>query len=227
MKIFNTNFSFAKIFFVLTILVVAGVFYTCSVSVRETKSLYKEAKTKAPYDVVIVPGYPFKNGAWDDLLKARIYWSWLLFNRGMTKNVMYSGSAVYSPYIESRIMRLYAIALGIPGNHIFTEMRAEHSTENVYYGYQLARKLGFSRIALATDPFQSKMLQQFVRKKIGAGMDFIPIIYDSLDHMDTVRVEIDPETAFVENFVPITERESLWERLRGTRGDNIDYRSKD
>jgi uncharacterized SAM-binding protein YcdF (DUF218 family) len=194
-------------------------------SVRETKSLYIEAKSGAPYDVIIVPGYPFKNNTWDDLLKARIFWSWFLYDRGITKNVIYSGSAVYSPFVESEIMRLYGMALGIPGDHIYTETHAEHSTENVFYAYHMAKKMGFQRIALATDPFQSKMLRRFVRKKIGKDIGFVPIIYDSLSHMDTLNIAIDPTTAFVDNFVPLTDRESFWERLKGTRGGKIDYNS--
>lgn len=69
---------------------------------------------------------------------------------------MYSGSSAYSPYYEGEIMALYAIAIGIPKENVFTETRAEHSTENLFYVYLKAKKLGFTHIALATDPFQAK-----------------------------------------------------------------------
>ncbi len=225
MKILKIKFSFKRIFILLFLLGTLGFFYTCSVSTRKTKMLYKEAKKGEPYDVIIVPGYPFEDNTWSDLLKARIFWAWFLYDRGIAKNIIYSGSAVSSPYIESEIMLLYGEALGIPSRHLYAESKAEHSTENVFYAYQMARELGFRRIALATDPFQSKMLRKFVRRKLGKDVGFIPIIYDSLAHLDTLNITIDPKTAFINNFVPLNERESFWERFKGTRGEKIDYKS--
>ena len=55
---------------------------------------------------------------------------------GMAKNVMFSGSAVYTPYYESKIMALYAEAIGIPKERIYIETEAEHSTENIFYSYR-------------------------------------------------------------------------------------------
>jgi hypothetical protein len=66
--------------------------------------------------------------------------------KGSAKNVMYSGSSVYSPYYEGEVMAMYAAAIGIPKEHIFTETKAEHSTENLYYGYHKSRKLGFKKL---------------------------------------------------------------------------------
>jgi len=112
-----------------------------------------------PFDVIIVPGVPFKNGNWDSVMKARVLWSYILYKDGYTKNIIYSGSAVYSPYYEGIIMGLYAEQLGIPKSHIFYETKANHSTENVYYSYLLAQQEGFKSIALASDPFQSSLLR--------------------------------------------------------------------
>src|ERR1700751_3639559 len=67
---------------------------------------YAKAYKKKPYDAVIVTGIPYDsaNGKWDYLMKIRVYWSWLLYKNGIAKNIIYSGSAVYTPYMESRIM---------------------------------------------------------------------------------------------------------------------------
>ena len=61
-------------------------------------------------------------------------------------------------------MALYGQSLGIPSGNIYIEDKAEHSTENVYYSYKKAKNLGFNRIALATDPYQSKMLKRYLKK---------------------------------------------------------------
>jgi len=91
---------------------------SCSYSSRVCRKLLNEAGHE-PYDLIIVPGVPFENNQWDRTMKGRIYWSKYLFDRGIAKNIMYSGSSVYSPYYEGIIMALYAEAIGIPREHIF------------------------------------------------------------------------------------------------------------
>lgn len=155
-------------------------------------------------------------------MKGRVYWSYILYKNGLTKNVIYSGSAVYTPYIEAQIMSMYGEAIGIPRSNIFTESTAEHSTENLYYSYQLAKKLGFKKIALASDPFQSKLLKKYSRKfKLNTAM--IPMVYDSLDAIAKTDPVIDVEKAFQPNFVSLPDRESFWERFRGTLGKKIKF----
>jgi hypothetical protein len=177
-----------------------------------------------PYDIIIVPGVPLENGKWSYTMKGRVCWSKYLYDKGIAKNVIYSGSAVYSPYCEAEIMALYAEKLGIPREHIFTETRAEHSTENVFYSYKMARKLGFRRIALASDQFQTKMLQRFTRLKVSKKVDLIPIVSDLLGPFisDMTDPVIDYQKAFVKDFVPLTERENFFKRFKGTQGLDID-----
>ena len=196
---------------------------TCAFSSRVSRNLLEESMTKS-YDIIVVPGVPFENGQWSLAMKGRIYWSKYLYDIGIARNVMYSGSAVYTPYNEAGIMALYAEKLGIPGDNILTEKKAEHSTENVYYSYKKAKKLGYNSVALASDPFQTKMLRAFTRKKVSTDIGFIPIVYDTLRAMEPEMTdpEIDYQKAFVKEFVPITERENFFQRFRGTRGLEID-----
>ena len=85
----------------------------------------------APFDAIIIPGIPYEGRGWDSVMKARVLWSWILYKNGIAKNVIYSGAAVYTPYVEARIMGLYGEKLGIPAEHIFFDTLARHSTENV------------------------------------------------------------------------------------------------
>jgi hypothetical protein len=170
-----------------------------------------------------VPGVPPENGKWSYTMKGRILWSKYLYDKGIAKNIMYSGSAVYAPYKEGEVMALYAIALGIPKEHVLSETKAEHSTENIYYSYKKAKQLGYRKIALVSDMFQTKMLKRFTRKKVSADVDLIPMVEDSMPNADSIPDPvIDLEQTRVSNFVSITERESFWKRLRGTRGLNVD-----
>lgn len=215
----NISYSFISFFSVTVILLNA-----CSFSEKTTARYYKKAAVKS-YDMIAVPGVPFTEAGWDSTMKARVYWAKHLFDKGIAKNIMFSGSAVGSPYYEGEIMALYAIALGIPQKNVFTETKAEHSTENLYYVYQKSKKLGFTHIALATDPFQAKQLRRFAKKKVSADIAIIPIVFDTLRKMQPYMVnpQIDYQKAYKANFVPLKDRESFWKRFRGTMGKNIDY----
>jgi uncharacterized SAM-binding protein YcdF (DUF218 family) len=188
-----------------------------------SKKMYSQAIKNQPYDAIIVPGLPFEGKKWSDLMKARIYWAYYLYSNGIAKNVIFSGSAVYSPYIESEIMALYGKELGIKPENIFTEKKAQHSTENLYYSYQVAKEKGFEKIGLATDPYQGRFLYFFAKKK-HIPVTFIPAQLDTLIEMVKFDPAIDYEKAYVNNFVPLTEKESFFQRLRGTRGKNIVYK---
>lgn len=194
-----------------------------------TSKKLQDAKQNAPYDAIIVPGVPYEGEEWSDVMKIRVYWSKYLFDRQICKNIIYSGSAVYTPYHEAQVMRAYAIELGIPEEHIFMDTLAEHSTENLYYSYCLAQTLGFQNVALATDPFQNKMLKGFnrkMRKNLGAHITFIPLVIDSLKRDTLYTPPLKLDTLEVSPFVSIKEREGFWERFKGTRGKKIDWNCK-
>jgi len=212
-------FPSAAIIFI-AVLISAG---SCAFSKKRSLDLLNDARDKK-YDIVIVPGVPFTNGKWSPVMKGRVCWSKYLYDNGITKNVMFSGAAVYSPYAEAEIMAMYAAGIGIPEENIYTETLAEHSTENVYYSYRKAMKLGFRRIALATDPFQARMLKRFTRKYVSPQVGIIPFVVDTLQavQIHITDPEIDYRKAFRENFTALPDRENMRERFRGTKGLNID-----
>jgi vancomycin permeability regulator SanA len=218
------NIVFVKIFFILSgVCLFLLALSSCSFSSKACKKLFNQSANQQ-FDLVIIPGGPFQNGKWGRIVKGRVYWSKFLFDNGIAKNLMYSGSSVYTPYTEAVIMSLYAQAIGIPKENIFTETKAEHSTENVYYAYQKARQLGFKKIAVASDPFQTKLIRKFTQKKVSPDIQLIPFVVDTLKEMQPEMKDplIDYEKAFNKNFKSITKRESFWKRLKGTMGKNID-----
>jgi len=181
--------------------------------------------SKETFDIIVVPGVPFQeDSTWSRLMKARVYWSKYLYDKGIAKNIMYSGSAVYTPYYEGEIMALYGAAIGIPKEHIYAETKAEHSVENIYYGYKKAKLLGFEKIALASDPFQSKQLARFVKVRLGKDVGVIPMVFDTLRAMEPKMIDpdIDFNKAYKKDFVSLVSRESFWQRFKGTRGGYID-----
>lgn len=213
--------DFLRYFFLL--LCSSILISSCSLFRPGAGKLYKRAIRNQPYDVIIVPGVPYDGNNWSTAMKGRVIWANYLIQKGIAKNVIFSGGAVYTPYIEAKIMALYAEILGTPKEKIFVEEQAQHSTENIYNSYLLAKKMGFSKMAVASDPFQSNLLMRFTRRKFKLRIDHIPFIIDTLSQIDDVFPKIDPVTAHVDNFKPITETQSFWHRLRGTRGKNIKF----
>lgn len=207
----------------LLITLVSLFLYSCSYSKKAAGKLLEEAKTKS-YDIIVVPGVPFNTSGWDRIMRGRVYWSKYLYDLGIAKNIMYSGSSVYTPYYEGEIMALYAAAIGIPQEHIFTETKAEHSTENIYYSYKKAMQLGFKTIALASDQFQTKSLRRFIYKRLDPHVGLIPWVMPIIRELDPKMItpEIDYQKAFNPAFVSIKKREGFFKRLRGTWGKNLD-----
>ena len=175
------------------------------------------------YDAIIIPGVPFTDSVWDLTMQMRVLWGIHLYNNGTTKKIIMSGNAVYSPYVEAKIMKLYAIAHGVPEDDIIVEDRAQHSTENAWYGYKLAKKLGLKHIALATDPFQTRMLYRFGKKRL-KDLEYLPVLFDTLKTLQHSNPEINYLAIKISEFIPITETQSFWYRLRGTAGKHINFK---
>ncbi len=162
------------------------------------------------------------------VMKGRIYWAKYLFDEGIAKNIMFSGAAVHSPWVESKIMALYAEAIGIPASKIFIEDKAEHSTENVFFSYTKALEMGFRKIAVASDPFQTKLLRKFIHTKVSKEIYLLPIVYGILrqNEKNYIDPNIDAQQAFIPEFKALRHRENFRERMQGTRGNNIEELSK-
>ena len=211
--------------FTLIILVSSSLFQ-CTWMFPTAQKTNDKYRIEAPYDVIIVPGFPHDTTTWSQIVQMRVHWAKHLYQEGITKNIMFSGSAVYSPYLESEIMKKYAIALGIPEEHIFTESNARHSTENLYFSYTRAKELGFTKIALASDPFQTNNLRWF-KKRWGIKVGLLPIIYKKLFSLDQSEPFINPSSAYVKDFVSIVDDETMAERINGTLGNNIRWKEED
>lgn len=208
---------------IVTFFTLALFLSSCTFFRPHPPKLFKRALKNQPYDVIIVPGCPYDGNDWTTAMKGRVIWADYLIKTGVAKNVIFSGGAIYTPYVEAKVMALFAEELGTPKEKIFIEDKAEHSTENIYYSYHIAKKMGFTKIAVASDPFQSNLLMRFSRIRFKLPIAHIPFVIDTLSKIDDVHPKIDASSAKVENFKPITETQTKKQRRRGTLGKNIKY----
>lgn len=191
-------------------------------SPKKAKKIYAEQKLEAPFDALIVPGLPYNGSSWDSLMMARVFWAKYLYDQKLATNIIFSGSAVYTPYFEGSIMREYAIALGLPAEHMFAENQAEHSVENVYYSVLMGKKMGFKRFALATDPYQNYFMKSVFKRKIDF-LYYLPFEYDIMKTLEMFEPDIDNSSCKQEDFVALPDRESTIKRWRGTTGRIVDF----
>ncbi len=214
--------------FLLTTL---GLTSGCSVFHTSVTRGYRQAVAAGPYDALIVPGFPSKNGRWNRVTKARVYWSRDLLEKGVARHIIYSGAAVQTPYVEGEVMALYARAIGVPPHAISTETNALHSCENLYYSYQLARRLGFAKVAVVSDPIHTPHLRR-VAREFDLPLAFLPVDFVRLMQIPKSNPQVDSRAAYVEGFVPLkqrlTRREIKWAssggRIRAERvhADQVD-----
>ncbi len=211
---------FSKIKYILFLFVILCL-NGCFLYHSNPHYLYLRALKQQPYDAIIVPGIPFDGSDWNRIMKERVLWASFLLKKGVAKNVIFSGGAVYSPYIEGKVMALYAEQLGIPKENIFIEDKAEHSIENVYYSYILAQKMGFSKIAIASDPYQTTFLIKLIKRKFDFPISHIPYIRDTILQMNVATPCIPADSALKKDFKSILETQSKWYRFTGTYGFRI------
>lgn len=180
------------------------------------------SKVTEPYDAIIVPGYPFRpNGKMNPMYKIRLYWAYHMYKEGKTKNIIVSGSAVHTPYVEGRVYALYLIELGIDPDDIIIEERAEHSLENVFYSMEIAKEHGFEKVAVVSDKAHSFMIKYLANKfdhEIEA--DFIPARwrYVIRKYWNRFDLNIDYSKAYQPGFVPLAYKKTESQRKLGTSG---------
>ena len=100
-------------------LVLASMLVTTSCSIKKgAVKTFDKFVEHGPYDVAIVPGIPYDPDKVNVLFKARMLWAKSLYDRGIVRNIIFSGAAVHSPYTEAVAMKLIAEEMGIAPEHI-------------------------------------------------------------------------------------------------------------
>jgi len=189
------------------ILFLISVLASCNLEKKSTRA-YNRAMKHAPYDVIIVPGYQYITDTSDRnriLLNVRLFWAKELYDKGIAKNIIFSGSSVHTAYAEGELMKLYAKALGIPEKHVFVENKALHTTQNLSYSYRMAKKMGFKKMAVATDPYQFSYTSIFAWMK-APGAKMLPFPLDAIKTYIKPLPDIDISSVRIKDFVPLKKR---------------------
>lgn len=149
-------------------------------------------------DAVIVPGCPCEpDGRLSACLRRRVLWAAHVWSRGAARRVVVSGAATYNRCVEAEAMAAGLAALDVPADRIFIEPNARHTDENLYYGMQVAERLGGRTFAVASDGAQASggcaFLASWGRVCLAASADRAVVEADSARlgaRLDDVRVPL-------------------------------------
>jgi hypothetical protein len=110
------------------------------------------AQTDAPeVDVLVVPGCPTaEDGAIGRCLASRVAWAERLYREGVADNIITTGGAVYTPWVEAEVMAAALTELGVPADRIWIESHALHTDENMYNAMLIAQEQGWESFAVAS-----------------------------------------------------------------------------
>jgi hypothetical protein len=102
-------------------------------------------------DVLVVPGCPTaEDGAIGRCLAARVAWAERLYREGVAENIITTGGAVYTPWVEAEVMAAALTELGVPADRIWIESHALHTDENMYNAMRIAQQQGWDSFAVAS-----------------------------------------------------------------------------
>jgi hypothetical protein len=205
----------------------AWAFITLSMSLLATFLHYQSAAQRlevrsppsAPFDAIIVPGCPSaQDGTLSPCQARRAMWATILWERGYARHFITSGAAVQSPYVEAEALAAAMSALGVPGERIYLEPEALHTEENIYNALQIARRMGWARLAVASDRGQSvgacQMLEEW-HPQCGAFTMDEALVHARLQAAAELHGVRAPRVTA--GFVPLAEREAARAAKAGRR----------
>lgn len=108
----------------------------------------------AEHDAVIVLGCPNDpDGTPSTCQKTRAELAVSLMAAGFGHRFITSGGAVHNAHVEADTLRDLLVARGVPPASIFTDERAQHTDENLYYASAIMIAQGFtSALVVSDDP---------------------------------------------------------------------------
>lgn len=92
----------------------------------------------APLDVAVVLGCPADDDGQASLCElCRIKSAVRAYREGRVRNLLFSGNAAHSPFVEADVMADLAEQNGVPKDHVLREPRAYTTWQNLRYAKQL------------------------------------------------------------------------------------------
>jgi uncharacterized SAM-binding protein YcdF (DUF218 family) len=87
----------------------------------------------------------------------RIKHSIHLYQDGQVRAIIFTGGVGQGDQLaEGKVAKAYAIARGVPAEHVFCETVSTVTYENIAQAAEIVQRQGFSRVLLVSDPIHMK-----------------------------------------------------------------------
>lgn len=117
------------------------------------------------YDCGIICGFPaLNNGKPSKIMQSRVEKGVELYKAGKIKFLIMSGGAVKNEYEEAKVMRDYAISLGVLKKHIIIENQALSTYHNLMYCHDLMKLYNLNNAIVVTNSWHLRKANYYARK---------------------------------------------------------------
>ncbi len=128
-------------------------------------SVFKNPQTKIKdivYDWGVVCGYPASDdGSPSLIMKSRIEAGVKLYQAGKIKKILVSGGAVKNQYVEAKVMKAYAIKLGVKKEDIIVEDKSVSTYHNLMYCSKIVKD---DQCLVITNSWHLRKADHYARK---------------------------------------------------------------
>ncbi|WP_338442245.1 YdcF family protein [Synechococcus elongatus IITB4] len=109
--------------------------------------------SRTAFDVIIVLGSPANSdGGPSEVMKQRVIEGVKRFYQGQAKHILFTGSAVYSEFIEADVMSEFAHSLGVPKDAILTDTKSKNTYQNIFNSIGVMRDQNWLSALVVTSP---------------------------------------------------------------------------
>ncbi len=117
------------------------------------------------YDCALVCGCPANlNGSPSATMKSRVEKAVALWREGKVGRLFFTGGCVKNPHIESEVMKEYAMALGVPKEHIVTEGQSVSTYHNMMHSKQIMEDNGLNNCVVVTNKWHLRKAGHYAEK---------------------------------------------------------------
>lgn len=181
-----------------------------------SRRLIQREPPAQPFDAVVIPGCPTTPaGTLSPCQERRARWGAVLWHRGYTRHFITSGGAAYTPHPESEALAQALCALGVPAERIYLESESLHTDENMLNSLRLARRLGWQRLAVASDGWHATGSCQMLLSEWGQACRALPV--DAAALREPGVPLSGQRTAPVAGWQPLPRREAARAQQAGRR----------
>jgi uncharacterized SAM-binding protein YcdF (DUF218 family) len=120
-------------------------------------SVYASLSDSAPADAAIVMGAAVWGSRPSPVFEERIRHGIALYQEGQVRAIIFTGGLGRGDRLaEAEVGRAYAVARGVPPEHIYVETASTVTYENVEQAAKIVERQGFSRVLMVSDPLHMK-----------------------------------------------------------------------